>query len=132
MGKSRRGSKEFTREQRLAQENKQLKQQLAQIRKQLARIDLDRYDSIKEMLEEHNQADEPQTGTELLESLKKTWLCNDCRQGHLEIIIYTKLDSANYYRKCSYCPNRTRAQKYSPSVQGIMKKSELLDINRKS
>lgn len=124
MGKSRRGSKEFTKEQRLSKENTQLKQQVAQLRKQLARLDLDRYDSIREMIQEHrDEQAQPEFGAEFLENLKKTWLCDDCRNGYLEIILYTRLDSTYYYRACNNCPNRTKGKKYTPEVKGIIKKA---------
>ncbi len=124
MGKNTRGSREFTREQRLSKENKQLKQELGRLKKQFARLDLDRFDSVKEMLEEHNSEDAPQTGTQLLESLKQKWLCNDCRQSHLEIVIFTKMGQPHYFRKCTNCPNRTKSQCYDSSkVTGIMRKS---------
>lgn len=122
MGKSRRGSVELTREQKLISENKKLKRELSQIRKQLARVDLDRFDTLREMIEDSRTDEQPEFGAEFLERLKKTWLCDDCRQGHLEIILYSKRDSTWYYRKCSNCPNRTKAQEYSPEVKGIIKK----------
>ena len=122
MGKLRRGAKEISREQKFAHENKMLKRELSQLRKQLARIDLDRYDSVKEMLEEHNPESQAHFGAEFLENLKKTWLCNDCRQGYLEIIIYNKVNATFYYRQCTHCPNRTTSQKYdSEKVKGIVK-----------
>jgi hypothetical protein len=123
LGKSRRGNKEYSREQKLVHENKRLKREIAQLRKQLARLDLDRYDSIKEMIEEHGHENTAQTGQELLENLKKTWACNKPKcQGHLEIIVYSKLGNPWYYRQCTNCPNRTIAQKYTPEVKGIIKK----------
>lgn len=82
-------------------------------------MDLDRYDSLKEMLEEHVEQD---TQAEILETLKKSWTCVECSEGHLEIILYNKIDSTWYYRKCTNCPHRTKSQKYSPAVQGIIKK----------
>jgi len=126
MGKNTRGNKEFTREQRLVKENKQLKQQVSQLRKQLARLDLDRFDSVKEMLDEFNSEDLPQTGTEFLETLKKKWECNDCRQGFLEIVIFSKIGQPHYFRSCSNegCNNRTKSQKYSPQVSGIVRKNK--------
>lgn len=123
LGKSIRGSKEFSREQKLIHENQRLKRDNAKLRKQLARIDLDRYETIREMIEDHGEENKSEFGAEFLENLKKTWLCDDCRNGHLEIILFNKLDSTYYYRKCSNCPNRTKSQKYSPSVQGIIKKA---------
>lgn len=130
MGKSRRGAKEFTREQKLTKENRQLKQEVAQLRKQLARLDLDRYDTVREMVEEHRaQESLPEFGTDFLENLKKTWLCDDCRNGYLEIILYTRLDSTYYYRCCNNCTNRTKGQKYTPEVKGIIKKVDADDRN---
>src|SRR5258708_7015943 len=104
LGKSRRGIKEYTREQRLSKENKQLKRELGQLRKILARMDLDRYDSIKEALDEHNPESEQEFGAGFLESLKKTWACKECTDGFLEIFVYNKLGSPWYYRSCSNAP----------------------------
>lgn len=122
MGKSRRGQKEISREQALISENKGLKRDLAKIRKQFARIDLDRFDTLREMIEENRTEEEPEFGAAFLENLKKTWLCNDCRQGHLEIVIYSKIGNPWYYRACTSCPNRTKSQKHTPAVTGIVKK----------
>lgn len=123
MGKTRRGNKEFTREQRLIKENQILKREIAQLRKQLARIDLDRYETVKEMIQEHRQEDQAESTESMLASLKKQWACKEpgCN-GYLEINIYTKLGNPWYYRICTECPNRTRSQKYSPEVKGIIKK----------
>lgn len=124
MRKSTRGSKEFSREQRLVHENRKLKQENARLRKQLARIDLDRYDTIREMLAEHESQEEAVANSQqILESLKKTWTCNECHQGHLEIILYNKLTDTWYYRKCTNCTHRTKSQKYTPDVKGIIKKA---------
>jgi hypothetical protein len=124
VGKSRRGNKEITREQKLVHENKRLKKELAQLRKQLARIDLDRYDTVKEMIQEHYQEDRAQEGLDILENLKKTWACKECSDGYLQIFLYNKVGTTWYYRVCSNapgCKNRTTAQKYSPEVKGIIK-----------
>ena len=124
MGKSTRGSKEYSREQRLVHENQRLKRQVGVLRKQLARLDLDRYDSIKDILEEHSQENKPQTSQEFLENLKKTWACNEngC-QGYLEIILYNKINSTFYYRRCTSCVHRTKSKAYDPQrVKGIIKK----------
>lgn len=123
MGKSKRSHKEFNREQKLVHENKKLKQQIAQLRKQLARIDLDRYDSIRDILRDHMEEDKPLTHNEILDNLKKAWACNECPTGYLEIIIFTKISSPWYYRQCNCCTNRTKSQKYDTSVKGIVKNS---------
>jgi hypothetical protein len=121
VGKSKRGSKEYSREQKLIHENKRLKRELSQLRKQLARIDLDRYDTVKEMIQEHYQEERAQEGQDILDNLKKSWTCHECHEGHLEIILYNKLDSTWYFRKCVNCGNRTKSQKYTPDVKGIIK-----------
>lgn len=124
MGKSRRGNREFTREQKLLNENKKLKRENAQLRKQVARMDLDRFDSAKELIEEHYQEDMV-SGQEILDNLKKTWACKECSDGHLEIFTYNKVGKVWYYRICSNAPtcrNRTTAQPYSPNVKGIIRK----------
>jgi cell division septum initiation protein DivIVA len=125
LGKSRRGNKEFTREQRLIKENRQLKQQVSQLRKQLARLDLDRYETVREMIEERRQEDRVESAQDLLDSLKQKWACKEpgC-QGYLEITVYSKLGQPWYFRKCTECPNRTVAKKYTPEVKGIVKSSE--------
>lgn len=125
MGKSKRGEREFTREQKLVQENRILKRQVAALRKQLARVDLDRYTNLKETIDKHYQEDSAQEGRDILEKIKKEWACQQpACEGYLEIFLFTKIDSTWYYRKCNCCTNRTKAQKYSPDVKGIMKKDE--------
>jgi hypothetical protein len=125
VARNTRGNKEYTREQRLIKENRQLKQQVAQLRKQLARLDLDRYDHIREAIEEHCEEREEKRweGKEILESLKHQWKCKiDNCPGFLEIFLFNKVNSTYYYRQCNCCSNRTKSKKYDPStVKGIMK-----------
>jgi len=120
MGKSRRGDKEFTRERQLVKQNRQLKQEVSKLRKQLAKIDLDRYSTIKEMVEEHRMENKIENTKTLLESMKETWKCNECDSGYLEIVIFNKVGSPWYYRCCSSCSKRTKSQKYTPEVKGIV------------
>ena len=125
MGKSKRGDKEFTREQKLIHENRQLKRQVSSLRKQLAKLDLDRYSNLKETIEQHYQEDKAQEGQDLLEKLKNEWKCheNGCT-GYLEITLFNKINDVWYYRRCNQCVNRTKAQKYTPEVKGIIKKTD--------
>ena len=76
MGKARTDRYGHTREQKLIQENRLLKRQVSSLRKQLARIDLDRYDAVKEMIQEHYKEDRAEEGREILENLKKSWICH--------------------------------------------------------
>lgn len=123
VGKNTRGSKEFSREQRLIKENRQLKRELAHLRKQIARIDVDRFETIKELCQESaesNKSCQEETSSNI-EALRKEWACLKCESGWLEIILYSKLGQTFYYRKCSKCENRTKGKRYnSESVKGIV------------
>lgn len=130
MGKSKRSDKEFTREQKLAQENKQLKQELGHLRKQISRLDASRIETIKEMCVDYEESKRfnenvGEMGSSL-ERLKKEWACKKCPDGFLEINLYPKLGVTWYYRSCSSCGknNRTLGQRYDEkSVKGIMAKT---------
>lgn len=126
MGKARRGDKERSREQELKYENQKLRREVSSLRKQLARIDLDRYSHVREMVEEHLAQEDQEISTQdMLKSMKNEWQCHECGVGHLEITLYTRLDGTFYWRKCSNCPHRTKSQKYDPNtVKGIMKPEE--------
>ncbi len=127
MGKTKRSDREFTREQKLIHENRILKRHVASLRKELARVDLDRFDNLKQTIDQHYQEDRKQDGLDILEKVKKEWACKESGcNGFLEIFLYNKINSTYYYRICSEaprCKNRTVAQKYSPEVKGIMRKT---------
>lgn len=125
MGKARTDRYGYTKEQRLKGENDKLKRQIASLRKQIARLDLDRYETIKDLIKEHYQEDRAEEGKQILESLKKTWACHDCDTGYLEIFVYNRGGETWYYRICNNAPaclNRTKAQPYSPQVKGMIRK----------
>lgn len=117
--------KELDQLQKTKKENEKLKRQLSSLRKQLARLDLDRYSQVKEVIEQHYQEDREHEGQEILDKLKQEWKCHEC-DGFLEIFCYNKVETTWYYRLCSnapQCKNRTASQKYSPDVKGIIKGS---------
>lgn len=116
-----RTDKEYSREKKLSYENKRLKKEIAKLRKELARLDLDRYSQVKEIIEQHYQEDQAKEAQNMLDKMKEAWRCYQCEKGFLEIIIFNKLDSTWYLRKCNNCPNRTRSQRYTPQVKGIVK-----------
>lgn len=130
MGKSRRGSKEVTREQRLIRENQSLKRELGRIRKEFARLDLDRYETVKEAVDDHAERSGIPSTKDLLSAMRKEWACKmpGCG-GALEITLYTKVGQTHYYRQCDSCTNRTVAKKYTPSVKGIMRNKEQNEPN---
>lgn len=123
MGKTRRGDKERSREQELKYENSKLRREVSSLRKQLARLDLDRHSYVRDIVEEHLAGQEIDQSTEaMLRSMKNTWKCHQCNQGHLEIKTYSKLGEIWYYRTCSNeCGHRTLGKPYDPnSVKGIL------------
>lgn len=126
MGKSKRSDKEFTREQRLVKENRQLKRELNHLRKQIARLDGDRFETLRQMCADNEESERFQENAgpsiSSLEVLKKDWACKECEVGYLEIALYTKLGQTFYYRKCNSCSNRTKGKRYDgDSVKGILK-----------
>jgi hypothetical protein len=128
LGKTKRSDKEYSREQKLAYENKQLKKEVSSLRKQLLRLDIDRYSTLKDTIEKHYKEDQEhaQTGQNMLDKLKRDWACRECEDGTLEIFTYNRVESTYYYRICSNaprCKNRTKSQRYDPDlVKGIVKK----------
>jgi hypothetical protein len=121
-------AKEITEIQKYKRENDRLKREVASLRKQLARIDLDRYSTVKDMIEEYRDSEsvEEPTTDAMLEGMKAEWACKmaGC-PGHLQIMIYARPDSTHYYRKCNECPNRTKSQIYVKSkVRGVVYEPE--------
>jgi len=123
VGKSKDRTGEISREQRFVKENQALKRENSRLRKLLARIDLDRYDQVREIIEEH-YSERKNEGQEILDKMKEEWRCHQCRTGLLEIFLFNKINETYYYRKCNGCTNRTKSKKYTPSVRGIIKKEE--------
>jgi ferritin-like metal-binding protein YciE len=124
MAKNTRGAKEFTREQRLSKENKQLKRELSHLRKQIAKLDGDSFETLKQMSAEDEEQFQGfvKDANSITEDLKKAWACKECFVGVLEISLYTKLNQTFYFRKCNNCFKRTKGQRYdSESVKGIIK-----------
>lgn len=117
MGKSRYGNKEYTKEQRLFHENQQLKREIAQLRKRMARLDLDRYENIKDTINEHYQEDNAEEGQKILKKVKDQWTCHKCFEGHLQMVVYNKVNETWYFRRCDKCENRTPSKKYSTDVK---------------
>lgn len=127
MGKNTRGSKEFTKEQRLVKENRELKRELSHLRKQISRLDGDRYETIRQLAADNDESMRFQNIAEEsspnMEALKAEWKCRECSEGVLEIALYPKTGQTWYYRKCTDCKNRTLGKRYDEqSVKGIIKK----------
>jgi len=121
MGKSKRGDREYTREQRLQKENKILKRQLARLRNLLDRANLAAEDAshLRRLIKLQN--DEDQAASASLAEADKQWACRemDC-VGRLRLVILPRRDGTVYWRKCDGpgCRNRTKAQRFKPGVIG--------------
>mgnify|MGYP001562060941 CR=1 FL=1 len=123
------GQKELDKLQIVKRENDKLKKEIGSLRKQLARIDLDRYDHIKNIVDEHysNEIGDQNT-QDMLKKMKNEWKCHSCNNGFLEINLYIRVNETFYYRKCGNCEKRTASKKYNPDeVQGIIKQMEEKD-----
>lgn len=125
MGKSKYSDKEFTKEQRLLKENRQLKQELGHLRKQIARLDNGRFETLRQMVieQEESQRFQENMPKSNIEELKKEWACKkeNCN-GFLEIVLFSKLGQTHYYRSCNSCSHRTPGKRYDNEVKGIVKK----------
>jgi len=69
----KRGNKEYTTEQRLKKENKQLKRRITKLRKQLDRIPLKLYDNIRETIERHDAEELSELNLSKSAKLKKRY-----------------------------------------------------------
>lgn len=124
MGKYKRSDRDYSREKQLSYENNNLKKEVARLRKQLARLNADSIDELKGTLESHSIDREPKNPKEIADKLKEDWHCTGTPgcEGYLEIIKFNKIDKEHYFRQCNSCRYRTRSQKWTDSVVGIIRK----------
>lgn len=125
MGKNTRGSKEYSKLQQILHENRKLKREIAILRKHISKIDIERYsyvsDIVKEFYKIEDEKEQPNIDIKNIEKLKKNWECKVCGTGYLEIVIYDKIGSPWYFRRCNNlkCRHRTKSQSYNEEVKGI-------------
>lgn len=119
MGKTRRGQKEQDQLDKLKRENKRLKRNISSLRKQIARIDLDRYHNIRELLDKYEIEEREEELQRQEELAKEEWKCHDCGRDYLRLVIFNRRDGTFYFRKCFTCNKRTKTQKYHDKVKGI-------------
>lgn len=96
----------------LKHENKKLKKQVSTLRKQLSKLDIDRYENIKDIVARHHQEDVNDKLLEEKKKLKKKYKCFDCEEGVLELKSFSRMDGLFYFRKCTDCNNRTKMKPY--------------------
>jgi hypothetical protein len=96
----------------LKYENKKLKKQVSTLRKQLSKLDIDRYENIKDIVARHHQEDLNERLLEEKKKLQKKYKCFDCEDGVLQLHHFSRQDGLFYYRKCTECDNRTKMKPY--------------------
>ena len=120
MARNRRyNEKEYDLLQKLKHENDKLKRQVSALRKQLQRVDLDRYENLKDIIDKHYREDAAEQLQAEKKKLAKKWECHECRVGFMKIFTISRRDGMFYYRKCTECSNRTPTKPYTDKVEGI-------------
>ena len=124
MGKGSRGNrghKEFSEIQKLRHEIQKLKRENSRLQKVLDRVDVERYNSLKELVSIQSKEARAEENIKSLEKLKEKWICFECGSGHLRLKIFPKWDGDYYYRACSNeeCGNKTKSKKYTDNVEGV-------------
>lgn len=111
-----RGGGDYSKEQRLRHEIKKLKRQNQALRKQLARVDLDRYTNIKDLIEKYDRMETDEARRDTEAKLNKKWECWECRQGVLMMVPLFRRDGQYYFRRCRNCGHRTKTQPMKQAV----------------
>lgn len=106
--------REFDDIQRLKHENKELRRKVAKLQKEMRRLN-DRYSNLDDLVQEQYEETEQSN-----DDLKKKWQCHACKSDYLRIVIFNRPDGTFYFRKCGSCINRTKLQRYSEKVEGIV------------
>ena len=136
MSRSTRGSKELNNEQRLKLENIKLKRQISALRKQLSRIDVDRYQELRLLIDRQEAEDHAEEYKEVLEKVAKMWECWDCRDkgehGILQIHTIERRDGLFYWRQCDSCPKRTKGQRHDGSPkEGVYADEQAMESSKR-
>lgn len=109
--------KEFSKVQKLANENKQLKKEVGRLRKEMDKLE-HRYSNLDDAVQQQYDEEYPITAKDM-EAQKKKWACHKCSKGVLKIIIVNKMGKAYYLRKCNSCPHKTKLQPYTKEIDGV-------------
>lgn len=122
--RNRYADKELDQLEKLKYENKRLKKQISSLRKQLQRIDIDRHDNLRDLIDKFALEDHEEEIKAQKEKLKKQWECHECGVGFMMIHPVVRQDGTFYYRKCTECSNRTKLKPYTKDVKGIKRNDE--------
>lgn len=94
-------------------ENRKLKHTISQLRKQISRIDLDRFQNLKDKLDSLDRLEAEEAAKERGIESDKRWECWTCRTGTLRVHVIEKPTGSIYNRVCDneHCGHRTKFQK---------------------
>jgi len=105
--------------QKVKRENDKLKKQISSLRKQLARIDINRYENLQDLMQKFDKI-EVEDDLKLSKKAKeKKWKCFNCEEGILRLKVFERPDGIFYLRKCDCCDNRTKLKKWNKDIDGI-------------
>lgn len=105
--------------QKAHREIKMLKRQLNRMKKLISRMDMDDYMNIQEAREAQlRERKELKQENKTIDDIER-WKCFSCKEDHLRLIIYQKVDEPYYFRRCPTCSNRTKGKKFDDTVEGI-------------
>lgn len=105
--------------QKIKRENDKLKKQVSSLRKQLARIDINRYENLQDLIHKYDKQEVEENIKNDAKTQENRWKCHKCDSGILILKIFERADGIVYYRKCNGCPNKTTLKKWDESVEGI-------------
>lgn len=112
-----RGEKsDFTLEEKLKKENKQLKREVRKLRNLVKRADFARIEHLENLVAEQREFDKTIKKNE--KKAKEKWLCFECKKGYMMPRIFPRKDGDYYYRLCNSqsCDNRTKMKKLTKEV----------------
>lgn len=112
--KTQRGDKEYDLLEKLKHENKKLKKEVTSLRKVIDRMDIERYENLRELVDQQREEEKRKRKERAKEKERQ---CYQCGKGHMQLHIFDRLDGVFYYRACTLCENRTRMKKYHKDVK---------------
>lgn len=112
-----RGEKtDFSLEDRLKKENRQLKREVKRLRNLLNRCNPTRVEYLEGLADEQRKFDK--TIKRERDRAREKWLCHECGRGYMMPRIFKRKDGDFYYRLCNNeeCEHRTKMKKLTSDV----------------
>lgn len=133
MGKNRKPTRdgEVNENKKLKLQNQALRRQIQTLRKELNKIDIDRYQYLKDLIESQAKKEEKVETDIVLDKLKQKWECHTCGKDFLRLVIIPKADKLYYIRRCPTCMYKTKLKAYNDDIEGITDDSTISKTNKK-